>query len=106
MIHINHINNCPVTIQDVEVAQNLWGKKIAVLKGNNTRRNPNVVDRDQVKISVVFIKFQKEFFLTCDIFFVNKIPLLLKLSRNIYFRAVNHLENSTVPEIFKDFEEV
>ena len=50
------------------------------------------------------VKFHKEFFLTCDIFFVNKIPFLLKFSQKIYFTEVNDLANRIVPEIFKAFK--
>ena len=59
--------------------------------------------RDQVTIPVVSIKFHKELFLTCDIFFVKKIPFFLMFSWKIYFNEVNHLENHTVPEILKSF---
>ena len=41
-----------------------------------------------------------------DIFFVNKIPSFLTLSRKICFTAVNHLANRTVPEIFEAFKEI
>ena len=80
-----------MTVQDVEVAQKVWGKNIASLKGKNTWRNLNVVARDQVKIPLGLIKFHKKVFLTCDIFFVNKISFFLTLSQNIYFTEVNHL---------------
>ena len=72
----------------------------------NTRKNPNLVARDKVKIPVGFIKFHNGVFLTRDIFFVNKITFLLTLSRKTYFRSVNHLANHTVTEIFKAFKEV
>ena len=84
-------------VQDVEVVQKVWGKNIAALKGKTTRKNPNVVARDQVKIPVGLIKLHEEVFLTCNIFFVNKIPFFLTLSQKIYFKAVNNLANHTVP---------
>ena len=87
----NQIKTCPLTVQDVEVAQNVWGKNIAALKGNINLRNPNIVARDQVKIPVELIKFHNKVFLTCNIFFVRKISLFRTLSRKIYFTAVNHL---------------
>ena len=102
----NHINNCPLTVHDVEVAQKVWGKNIAALKRNTTWRNPNVVAKDQVKIPVRFIKFYKEVFLKCNIFFMNEIPFFVRLSLNIYFASVNHLANFIMPEIFKSFEEL
>jgi hypothetical protein len=44
--------------------------------------------------------------MTTDIFFVNKNPFFLTLSRNITFTAVNHLADRTVPQIFKAFKEI
>ena len=96
MIRSNQIKNFPVTVQDVEVDQKVRGKKILALKGKTTWKNPNVVARDQVKIPVGLKKLQKEVFLTCNLTF----------SWKIYFTAVDHLENCTVPKIFKSFKEV
>ena len=64
VIQINQINNCPVTVHDVEIAQKVWGKNIASLKGKTTRKKPNVVARYQVKIPAGLIKLHKEVFLT------------------------------------------
>jgi hypothetical protein len=52
------------------------------------------------------MKLHKEVFLTTDIFYVNKIPFFLTLSRKICFTAVNHLEDCTVPQIFKAFKDM
>jgi hypothetical protein len=44
--------------------------------------------------------------MSADIFFVNKIPFFLTLSRKICFTAVNHLADRTVKTIFKAYEEI
>ena len=106
MICRNQIKNCTEIVQDVEFVHKVLRNNIAALKGKNTWINPNLVYRGQVMILVGLINLHNEVFLICDIFFVNKIPFLLTLSQNIYFTAVNHLENCTVPEIFKAFREV
>jgi hypothetical protein len=59
-----------------------------------------------VKVPKELLKRHKEVFLTTDIFFVNKIPFFLTLSRNKCFTAVNHLTDRTVPQIFKAFTEM
>jgi hypothetical protein len=64
------------------------------------------VARDYVKVSMELIKLHKEVLLTTYIFFVNKIPFFLKLSRKICFMAVNHIADRTVPQIFKSFKEM
>ena len=76
------------------------------LKVKTTRSKPNTVARDSMKIPLDLLKIHKEVFLTIDIFFVNKIPLLLTLSQKICLTAVNHLSNRTVPHIFSAFKEI
>ena len=79
---------------------------MTAFKIKTTWRIINIVSRDQVKIPLGLIKLHKELFITCNIFYLNNIPLFLTLSKNIYFTTVNHIANCTVPEIFKAFKEV
>jgi hypothetical protein len=106
VIQINQLKDCPVTVQYIDVARNIWGKNIAALKGKTTRSKSIPVARDYVKVPSELMKLHKEVFLTTDIFFVNKIPFFLKLSCKICFTAVHHLEDCTVPQIFKAFKEM
>ena len=106
VIQSNQIKDCPVTVQDVDVALKIWGKNVPALKGKTTRSKPRPVARDFVKVPVEILKLHKEVFLTANIFFVNKIPFFLTLSCKICFTAVNHLADRTVLEIFKAFKEI
>jgi hypothetical protein len=106
VIRSNQINDCPATIQYIDVATKIWGKNIAALKGKTTQSKTHPVVRDYVKVPNELLKLHKEVFLTTDIFFVNKIPCFLTLSRNICFTAVNNLADRTVPQIFKAFKEM
>jgi hypothetical protein len=106
VIRSNQINDCPVTIQDIDVAMKIWGKNIAGLKGKTTRSKMHPVARNYVKVPKELLKLHKEVFLTTDIFFMNKIPFFLTLSHKIFLTAVNHLANRTVPQIFKAFKEM
>ena len=106
IIRSNLIRNCPVTVQDIQVASKVWGKDIAALKGKTIRSTPTPVSRDFVKIPKEMMKLHKEVYLTMDIFFVNKIPFLLTLSRKICFTAVNHLSSRSTRQIFEAFKEI
>jgi len=68
LIRSNQIKDCPVTVQDVDVALKIWGKNIAALKGRTTRRKTIPVARDYVKVPTELLKLHKEVFLTTDIF--------------------------------------
>jgi hypothetical protein len=106
VIQSNQIKDCPVTVQYIDVARKIWGKNIAVMKGKTTRSKSIPVARDYGKVPMELMKLHKEVFLTTYIFFVNKIPFFLTLSRKICFTAVNHLADRTVPQVFKAFKEM
>jgi hypothetical protein len=93
VIQSNQIECCPVMVQDVEIAHNIWGKNVSAFKGKTTRLKPIHVARDFVKVPKELLKLHQEVFLTCNIFFVNKIPFFITLSQKICFTAVNHLVN-------------
>ena len=46
VIRSNQIKDCPVTVEDFDVALKIWGKNIAELKGNTTQSKPNTVARE------------------------------------------------------------
>jgi hypothetical protein len=64
------------------------------------------VAKDFVKVPKDLLKLHRDVTLTADIFFVNKIPFFLTLSRKISFTAVNHLSDRTTKTIFKAYEEI
>ena len=51
-------------VQDVDIAQKLWGEEISALKGKNTRSKPNIVASNQVKTPMELMKLQNEVLLT------------------------------------------
>jgi hypothetical protein len=106
VIRSNQIKDCPMTIQDIDVALKIWVKKISALKGKTTWSKTNPVARDYVKVPKELLKIHAEAFITTNIFFMKKIPFLLTLSHTICFMAVNHLADRTVPQIFKDLKEM
>ncbi len=106
IVRNNEIKDSPVTLEDINVATSIWGKNISKLKGSTTRSKSIPVKRDYVHVPKELLNLHQEVFLTADIFFVNKIPFFLTLSRKICFTAVNHIANRTVPQIFMAFKEV
>ena len=46
----NKIKNCPVTIEDVKIAEEIWGKDISYLKRKTTRSKPPLVKADLIEI--------------------------------------------------------
>mmetsp|Transcript_36183 Transcript_36183/g.51177 ORF Transcript_36183/g.51177 Transcript_36183/m.51177 type:complete len:412 (+) Transcript_36183:1053-2288(+) len=103
---VHKIKNCPVSTKDTEVALDIWGKNIHKLQGTQVRTKPKHVEGFKLAIPKELEKFQKDVFMTADIFFVNGIPFFLTLSRKLDFTAVTHLKNRNISSIFTAFKPI
>ena len=77
--------NCPITPRDVLIANKLFGPNVGALKGKTTRRGPPIVDSPVSVDTTSILKYYGEITLCVDLMYVNKVPLLVTLSRNIKF---------------------
>ena len=68
----NQIANCPVTAEDIDIAQQVWGKDISALKGKTTRSKPVPVKGNAMRIPRQFLQRHKHVLLTADIFLLTK----------------------------------
>jgi hypothetical protein len=50
ILKMNGIANCPITLDDVDIAEEIYGPDVASLKGKTTRQKPAPVVSDQVTI--------------------------------------------------------
>jgi hypothetical protein len=84
-LQMNAIANCPVTIDDVTRAEDIFGPDIATLKGKTTRHKPSPYVEEVVNIPPELIS-EQQVHLCIDTFFVNEIPFLTTISRHIKYR--------------------
>ena len=88
ILRSNQIKDSPVTVVDAMVAYKIWGPSVAALKEKAVQKRPEPVKTDIVSIPKEIPELHKEVTLTINIFFVNKIPFFLTLSRVLYFTTV------------------
>ena len=62
VVQNNHIKNFDTTIQNIGVAQEIWGKDIDALKGKTTRSKPNVIAEVRIKTQRELQKILKQCF--------------------------------------------
>ena len=92
--------------EDAVTTNKLWGKSPASLKGKTTRHKPEHVTTNMVEVPKEIRELHRIVTISFDIFFINKIPFFLTLSRKICFSTVTHLANRKIRTIFAAFKSI
>ncbi len=71
MVHENLITNRPVTVQDVENANCIFGPDLANLRGETIRTRLEHVRIEYIQIPWNFVELHKYVTLVADVMFVN-----------------------------------
>ena len=100
----NVIANCPVTPTDVEAAEHIFGPDIGSLKGKATRRNPPIVESPVAPIPTNILKQYRKVTLCVDIMYVNRVAMLVSISRNIKFGTIEAIPNNKSGVLLKSMQ--
>ena len=101
ILKTSSLPNCPVSPQDVLIANELFGPDVGSLKGKTTRRAPPIVDSPVSVDLTTILKHYGEVTLCVDFMYVNKVPLLVTLSRNIKFGTMEAVADRKEATILK-----
>lgn len=83
----NLISNCPVTVEDAQLAEQIYGPDIGALKGKTTGRKPAPVNSNYIDIPDELYAKHETVTLAMDTMYVNKLPFLTTVSRDIQYRT-------------------
>ena len=106
MVRFNLINNCPVNLEDITIAEDIWGKDIGALKGKTTRKKPIQVKESFIPIPKELISKHKSVVLSADVMFVNKMPFLVSISKNIKFTTGERLAGRKLNLLAKGLDHI
>ena len=106
LIKNNMILNCPVTVDDVDRANTIYGPNIATLKGKTTRTKFNPVVTDYVDVPQAVLDSNKDITLSADIPFDNHIPFYATISHHIKFTTVEVIPIRKLSELIKSTQSV
>ena len=99
MVLSNQIQNCTITSKGMTNTKVICGPQIVGVSGKTVRCTPKRVDSDCVAIPREFQLLHKSITLVSYVFFVNGIPFLITLSRNIHFVTVEHILSRTANQL-------
>ena len=93
MVREKLITNCPVTVQDVENANRIFGPDLANLRGKTIRTKLEHVRIEYVQIPWDFVELHKYVTLVADVMFVNGLPFLVTSLQGISLVTIEYLKS-------------
>jgi hypothetical protein len=99
IVHLNLLQNCPITYDDIKNANAIWGSDIANIRGKTTSCKPDRVKTNYVNIPCALPSAHVNVTLVADVIFVNGVPFLVSASRNINLIAIEHAPKCTASKL-------
>jgi hypothetical protein len=91
IVKSNLIVNCPVTAEDIDRAEKIYGPSVPILKGKTARQTPSSVASDYVAVPPEIMSANKHVTLSGDLFFINKASFVSTISDHIKFTTAEHI---------------
>ena len=105
-IRMNAIANNPVTTEDVNIAEAIYGVDLGTLKGKTVKTTPKGVRKNHIEIPSELYTKNSEITLYIDTMFVNEQAFLTTISRGVMYRTAKWMSKRTAPEYRSALDEV
>jgi hypothetical protein len=106
LLRMNVIQNCPVTVEDVNISEKIFGPDMSSLKGKSTRRKPKPVRSDLIEIPKEIITKHHDIDLCMDAMYVNECGMLTEIDRPIKFRSLVPMNTKQHVEYYRALDQI
>ena len=107
LIKFNLLHDCPVTLQDIDTAMEIYGRDIGEIKGKTVRARHSPVHIQLPEPIPPQVKSQLiNMILTADIFFVDGLKIFTTITRNLKFTTVQMIKDRSMKTIQECFTHV
>jgi hypothetical protein len=105
-VSINHIRNCPINKQHIQMAESIFGPNLGSLKGKTTYHAPPHFVGHITPVPHDILATHSNILLTINIMYINRLPFLMAYSCSLRFATVEFLKNCQTPTIRKKLQSV
>ena len=106
IVNKNQLKNCPINQKDILTAEHIFGPDVGSLKGKTVRRKGGHVEVNHAPIPLPIMERYHDVTLGVDVMYVNSIPFLVTVSRNIQFGTVEALKSTKMETILECLKKV
>ena len=100
------VDNLPIDRTDVSNSARMFGPALQDLRGKTTRRKPERVEESKVVVPRAVAQRLKYLTLAADVFFVDKIPFLITMSRQLQFVTAEFTPSRTAARLAEHLKKV
>ena len=101
----NHFQHCLVTLAAVDNMIQVYGPDVNAVKGKTTRSKAAHVSSNQpIPIDAAILQAHKDVTLCVDVFFVDTMPFLMTMSRNIRFHTIHSITDMSMKTILEKLQ--
>ena len=75
-VKYNMIDDCPVKVEHIKVAEDIFGKDIHVLKGKTVKKQPYCVERNIIQVPREVMRLHRNGTLGIDLMLINFLSFL------------------------------
>ncbi|KAG7353502.1 hypothetical protein IV203_002857 [Nitzschia inconspicua] len=105
-VAIHHLRGCPVTKRLIQIASNVFGPNLGSLKGKTVHRPSSHIQPNMDPVPPDILERHQDVILATHIMFVNKIPNLLTVSRDLRFVTVTDIPNRQLTTVEKELQKI
>ena len=106
LLRMNVIQNCPVTVEDINIAEKLFEPDMSSLKGKSTRRKPKPVRKNFIEIPKELVAEHHDIELCMNTMYVNECGMLTAIDKTIEFRSLVPMNTKQHDEYYRALDQI